>query len=53
MVTANCDVGPGISLYFIAGKWLSELLAEHAKLSESSLTEQQCLKKKEKKWILF
>lgn len=40
MVTANCDVGPGISLYFIAGKWLSELLAEHAELSESSLTEQ-------------
>lgn len=40
MVTANCDVGPGISLYFIADKWQSKLLVAHVELSESGLTEQ-------------
>lgn len=45
MVTANCDVGPGISLYYIADKWLSELLVAHTKLPEASLTDQKHLNK--------
>lgn len=40
MATANCDVGTGKSLYFIADKWLGKLLVVHAELSDSSLTEQ-------------
>lgn len=52
MVTANCDVGSGISLYFIAGKRLSELLAERAELSAESHGTIM-LKKKEKKEFSF